>query len=119
MTDAHSELPLVCDLTVLTPEQRERLGMLSADLFGTVAAVSVLDRGYDITFPDASLDTLAKLAEFVVYDSLCCAFLEHTITVDSGPGPAHLRLTGPEGAREVIASDLAGLLPREEAANLA
>lgn len=105
-TDAptSTDLPLVCDLGVLTSDQRERLEKLSADLFQRAAAIEALDNGYDITYPDVSPGTLAQLAEFVAYDSLCCAFLEHAIVVGPGPGPAHLRLTGGEGAREVIAA---------------
>lgn len=114
-TPTHPHLPLVCDLTVLTAEQRRRLENLSAELFGQVNVVEVLDNGYDITFPDASPETLKNLAEFVAYDSLCCAFLRHTISIPEGPGPAHLVMTGRDGAREVIAGDLASLLPPEVA----
>lgn len=108
--------PIACDLTVLTSEQRDRVTSLAVELFGRAASIEVLDDGYDVVWSDTTTDTIVELAEFVAYDAMCCTFLEHSITVDAGPGATHLRLTGREGAREAIAADFAPLLPPELAA---
>lgn len=108
--------PIACDLTVLTDEQRDRVMSLAVELFGRATSIEVLDDGYDVVWDDTTTDTVVDLAEFVAYDALCCAFLDHTITVDAGPGATHLRLTGREGAREAMAADFAPLLPPDLAA---
>jgi len=102
--------PMVCDLTRLSGAERQRLESVVAELFPSAREVRGLVDGYALSFPDASAGTLAKLAEFIAYDRLCCAFLTHSLVSESAGGPTWLKITGGEGAREVIASDLKRLV---------
>lgn len=101
---------LVCDLDALTGGQRTRLESLSVDLFARAEALEILPDGYDLAYPRPTPDTFTDLAELIAYDHVCCPFLQHTITIDSGDDVAHLRLRGPDGAKEAITPGLAGLV---------
>jgi hypothetical protein len=102
--------PFVCDLTRLTDEQRTRLIAVSAHVFGAAVEVRVLHNGFALAFRDASAELISKMTEFIAYDRLCCAFLEHGMVSEAGGGPTWLNISGPEGAREVIAPDLQRLI---------
>ena len=65
-----------------------------------------LDSGYALAFRDAPADLIMKMAEFIAFDRLCCAFLEHGIVIEADGGPTWLNFTGGPGAKEVIAADL-------------
>src|ERR1700680_2818975 len=68
---------LVCDLSTLTDDQRLQLRAVSADVFGAASEVQELPNGFALAFRDASANLISKIAEFIAYDRLCCAFLEH------------------------------------------
>ena len=109
MTDTTSAL--ACDLTVLPTGGIERLTTLSGTLFTIAREARELPDGYAIGFHEATPALLAELAEFISLDRLCCAFLRHSLVSEPGPGSIWLEVTGPEGAKEAIGSDLARLLP--------
>lgn len=102
--------PMVCDLTKLTDAERRRLETVVAELFGAAREVRVLDEGYELGYASASPATLAKMAEFIAYDRLCCGFLTHAMVSEPAGGPTWLRITGGQGAKEVIAADLKRLV---------
>lgn len=114
-------LPFQCDLAALLPEgaspspaliaeARARAERVTAQVFSTVVVVRELPDGYRLQLRD-SRETLAAAATFVEIDRRCCGFLRHSITVEADGGPLWLELTGREGAKEAIASDLVRFLP--------
>ena len=110
-----------CDLTALVPagvepqpailaEARDRGERISARVLAAAIAVRELPDGFRIQLRDVP-GLLLQVAEFVDLDRRCCAFLRHAVILEEGGGPIWLELTGPEGAKEAIAGDVARLLP--------
>lgn len=102
--------PIMCDLSLLTDEQRHRVEELARRRFPQADEVHELTDGYALAYADASPELLADLAEFIALDRLCCAFLRHALVADAGPGRVRLELTGGPGAKEALRSDILGLV---------
>ena len=51
-------------------------------------------------------DALESLARFVVNESKCCPFIDFEITLGADSRELWLRMTGPEGTREVLQAEL-------------
>lgn len=102
-------LPIECklDLAGVTPDAAEKL---SARLFAAAVAVRQLPDGYRIQLRDTP-EILVLIAEFVEVDRRCCSFLHHRIDVEPNNAAIWLELSGGEGAKEAIASDIERLLP--------
>ena len=108
MTDVN--LPIVCDLSAVAAEDRERLMAVVPDLFRAVAAVHALPDGYAFRF-QAAPGRLLALAEFVEHERQCCPFYHFALEVEPAAGPLWLKLTGGEGVKEFLEAvfgDLAG-----------
>jgi hypothetical protein len=106
--------PLVCDLSLLSRSERDRLMELTDELFGgirEVYEVNELPDGYEFRYADASGKLIAKLAEWISLDRKCCSFLRHGIFTEPYGDHAWLHLTGPAGAKESLAADIERLLP--------
>ncbi|MBK8137874.1 MAG: hypothetical protein IPK52_19020 [Chloroflexi bacterium] len=100
---------LACDLNAFTPAQRDHHLAHAEALFGAVLELRELPDGYTVRTPD-SPDMLAQLADFVAHERLCCPFLNFSIEVTAYGGPIWLRITGPEGAKSLVAAEITGLL---------
>lgn len=107
-----SERTLACDLTLLSPEDRERLVGLSREIFTQASEVDELPNGYALGFRHASPELLAKICDFIALDRRCCSFLRHELVSEPGGGTTWLRLTGEPGAKELISGDVLRLLAR-------
>ena len=99
------EVPLACDMSALTAEQRERqralIGLLRAD----AKEVREIKGGYAFGHsPDRTV--LLALAEFVANERLCCPFFEFRITVERDGGPIWLRITGEGEAKRVLEAEM-------------
>lgn len=114
MSDTQQETVFACDLTTLTPEQRQYLGTLSSELFAVVQNIRELSDGYAFELlQDSSL--LLKLADFITYDRLCCPFMFHGIDAEPLGGSIWLRLSGEEGTKAFVIAEISGLLKPEVA----
>jgi hypothetical protein len=107
--------PLVCDLSLLSRPERDRLMELTDELFGGVREVRELSDGYEFRYPDASGELMVNLAEWISLDRKCCSFLKHGIFTEPHHHHAWLHLTGPAGAKESLAADVERLLPGDVA----
>lgn len=108
------DVGLACDLNAFTPVQRDHHLAHATALFGAVRELRELPDGYTVRTPDVP-DILAQLADFVAHERLCCPFLNFSIEVAAHSGPICLRITGPEGAKNLIAAEIIGLLKPEVA----
>ena len=89
---APTSLPIACDLTALSAEQRSAHLALVAQLFGSlVREIRELPDGYAYRF-DGEHYQLA--AEFIANERLCCPFLTFGLDVSPQRGPVWLRMTG-------------------------
>ena len=110
MSDSLGSLPIVCDLSAIKAEDRERLLAAVPELFRAVEAVHALPDGYAFRFA-AAPGRLLALAEFVEHERQCCPFYHFALEVEPGGGPMWLKLTGGEGVKEfmeAVFGDLAG-----------
>ncbi|HEY2932807.1 MAG TPA: hypothetical protein VGK99_13770 [Acidobacteriota bacterium] len=99
------ELPIACTLTEVQLQERRRTVLDSVG--SAIESVEPLPEGYQYTFaPDAGI--LMLLSHLVSLESQCCRFLTFKIVVEAGGGPIILEVTGPPGAKELIAEFLGG-----------
>jgi hypothetical protein len=94
---------LKCKLT--TEELRQRKATVLASLKTHVLERTELANGFAYRF-DASDKLLDELTEFIKTERECCDFFVFNVRVTGDPRAAWLELTGPEGTKEVILSEL-------------
>ncbi|HEX2163460.1 MAG TPA: hypothetical protein VHM02_05885 [Thermoanaerobaculia bacterium] len=104
--DRPRHLPLACRPDAVPPEEREAHAALGARLFADAEERRDLPDGLALRFPAAAL---ADVARFVDNERRCCPFVAFAIELAPDGGPLWLRLTGPEGTREVLAAELGGI----------
>jgi hypothetical protein len=94
---------LACKLT--TPELQKRKETVLASLRKQVIKKKELKNGYAFTFKgtDAMID---ELTEFVKTERMCCDFFTFNISVKGDQSETVLEITGVEGAKEFITSEL-------------
>jgi hypothetical protein len=98
---------LFCDMTVFSPEERERHIAAIGQMLAAVSEAQEFADGYALRFaPDTAV--LLNLAEFIAGERLCCPFLNFDLRVEAEGGPVWLRLTGPEGVKEFLRMELSG-----------
>ncbi len=91
--------PIAC--TLPEAELRAWREQVQAEVKAGVVSIEELDDGYVYWF-ERTPERLAKLADFVWFESGCCAFLDFEIRVRSGDERISLRLTGPEGTKDFL-----------------
>jgi hypothetical protein len=105
----NTEIPLVCNMGVFTPAQREFHIQTTTELAQAVRSVQEVENGYEFTFPNES-ELISKIAEFISNERLCCPFLRFTLHVFSNNEPVSLILTGPVGTREFLQAEFNGAI---------
>jgi hypothetical protein len=101
------EIPIACDLTALDAGQRERRRALQERLRADVREIREIENGYAFEY-SPELEVLLAVAEFVALERLCCPFFDFAIEVGREGGPLWLRMTGSEGAKEVLRAEIGG-----------
>ena len=99
------ESPFACDMNALSAEQRQRHGELLGKLNAAQKEVRELPDGYSIRF-EAVTQLFQELAEFVVYERLCCPFFDLELALERENGPLWLRMRGRTGVKEFIRREL-------------
>ena len=102
-SDRH--IPIACDLTKLSGEQREREQALLAR-FRMTARRKGSGENLEFSLP-ADPHTLAEMGEFLGLERLCCPFLTFDLRIDAA-GEARLTISGPPGASEFVTSEFGG-----------
>ncbi len=92
---------LVCTLT--TPELQERRMGVIKHLRESAAEVRELDAGWSFRYSNQQID---KLVEFIQLERKCCSFLEFALRFEANAGPVWLSISGPTGAKSIIAAEL-------------
>jgi hypothetical protein len=92
-----------CKLT--SPELKQRKATVIAGLKQQVLARKELQNGYAYKFSgnDSMIDTLT---EFVKTERACCDFFTFSLSISGDGSAAWLELTGPEGVKDFIHSEL-------------
>ena len=105
-----SDTPLVCNMDVFTPAQRESHIQTTTELIQAVQSVQEVENGYEFTFPNET-GFISKIAEFITNERLCCPFLKFTLNIVSNSNPVSLSLTGPLGTQEFLRAEFNGAIP--------
>jgi hypothetical protein len=106
------ETVFACDIYALTPEQREHHGAASKALFADVAKVRETASGYEFCLPPDST-TLARVADFITYERVCCPFFTFSVEVEPRSGPIWIGLSGDEGIKPFVIAELGWMLKDE------
>ena len=101
--------PIACDMSVLSPTERQAHLSTSRELFSRLQGIRELPDGYEFQLGDDP-NAIIKLAEFIKLEKLCCPFLNFTIEVEAERGPVTLRLTGRDGVKAFVREEINGLL---------
>jgi hypothetical protein len=103
----NSDTPLVCNMDVFTPDQREAHIQTTTELIQAVQDILEVENGYEFKFPNET-EFISKIAEFISHERLCCPFLNFTLNVLSNTEAVALSLTGPIGTQEFLRAEFEG-----------
>lgn len=106
---AESQLPIACDMSVLSPPQRATHIATSRELFSRLEEIRELADGYEFRLVDDS-STITMAAEFISLERLCCPFLNFELEIKAEGEPVWLRLRGHEGVKAFVREEISGLL---------
>ncbi|MEE8586734.1 MAG: hypothetical protein V3T83_17980 [Acidobacteriota bacterium] len=95
----NTQPPIACNLAILPPAERERHEAVTRQLYSLVEDVRELPDGLELYL--SSKDT-QLLTEWISRERLCCPFLRFELRIEPQLGPVTLRLSGPEGTKEVL-----------------
>lgn len=99
--------PIACDRAALMAEARRRhFDEIGPALQARAKQVREIVDGFEFTFPPDD-NTSRLLADWAAGERRCCPFFNIEIYGDLHPGSQRLRLTGPQGAKELIRTELA------------
>jgi hypothetical protein len=101
------ETPLACNMSVFTPAQREAHILNTTRLIQASQRVQEVENGYTFLFPNET-GLIARIAEFIANERLCCPFLKFTLKVVSTDEPVSLTLSGPLGTQEFLRAEFEG-----------
>jgi hypothetical protein len=94
------DLPIACTLAEAELRQRRQTIM---DTFRNIqVSATELPDGYAFAFA-ATSEALLQVAQLVDLERQCCPFLSFKIVVEPAMAPLRLEVTGPKGAKTVIA----------------
>ena len=94
---------LSCKLRL--PELRKRKATVIASLKQQILERRELRDGFGFKFPGTD-QVLDELTEFIKTERECCDFFTFRLSISGDKSEAWLELTGPEGAKEFIASEI-------------
>jgi len=100
-TDLNESPSLACDLTAIPSDVREDHVVTAPQLFALAQEVQELPNGFAVRFGNETGRFMA-IAKFIENERLCCPFFNFVIEVEPNSGPIWLRLTGGEGARDLL-----------------
>ncbi|MDQ3007243.1 MAG: hypothetical protein M3R47_17900, partial [Chloroflexota bacterium] len=106
MKTSAQNTPLVCNMDVFTPAERENHIRTTTQLFQYVQTIHEVENGFEFMFPNSgAAENITQLAEFIFNERRCCPFLEFTLRIAPNDTPISLLLTGPEGTQEFLRAE--------------
>lgn len=100
---AESDPPVYCRLT--GAEMRARLGEIRGDFLLHVKGIDELEKGYRYWF-EKTPELMNMLAEFIEFESRCCAFFRFDLSVAPGADRVSLSLTGGDDVKDFLESTM-------------
>jgi hypothetical protein len=99
-----ADLPIACDLTALTPEERDRRQIVLGAVAQAIIGRSELANGFELSFDAIRLD-LAAVGEWIALERRCCPFLHFRLDIEP-TGKITLALTGGRGVKEFLRAEM-------------
>jgi len=103
MTAKNTDQEVSCKLT--SPELQKRKETVIASLKKQILEKKELQNGYAYRF-EGNDQVIDELVEFVKSERSCCSFFTFGLSFSGDGSEAWLNLTGPEGAKEMIAGEI-------------
>jgi hypothetical protein len=100
---AHAREHFACNAKALSPTERLHYQELTKTLLSTVQEKVELKDGYRFRLPTSAL---MSAAEWVSFERRCCPFFTFALEQVRDEGPVWLRLTGSEGIKAFIRTEL-------------
>jgi hypothetical protein len=94
-----------CNIKALSAKERARHKELTEKLLAARNATIETEKGYEFQYSPDKV-TIAEVAEWVVAESKCCPFFDFHIDLENQGRLVCLRLTGSEGIKDIIRSEL-------------
>lgn len=94
-----ARIPIACRLS--EPELRERQATLIAQIRSAIVTREELSEGYLFHLP-GDKKTLTLITELIAAERECCPFLTFELTFLPNLGPLVVRITGPDGSRDLL-----------------
>jgi hypothetical protein len=95
---------LACLPSAIPADQRVQHFALARELLNRQAIERAdLADGYGFRF---AADKLVELVQFIDNERKCCPFMSFELVIAPESGPIWLRMTGPEGTRQVLRTEL-------------
>ncbi len=94
---------VACKLT--SPELQKRKKEVLASLKAKVVEKEEVANGYQYKF-DGSNELLDELVQFIKTERACCNFFTFQLTIEDNASPVVLTISGPDGAKEFIESEM-------------
>jgi hypothetical protein len=102
-------LPVACDLSVFTPDQRDAHMADTVVLLKQIRETRGLDDGWELAF-DAT--AMADVSKWFLDERRCCPFLSLQIDLIAGADRIAVRLRGSEGTKDLLSAVAKGSVTR-------
>jgi hypothetical protein len=99
------ESPLVCNDGALSEVQRGRLVAMVKEFRAVKQETREFPDGYAVRLP-GSAAMVQDIADFMAVLRLCSPYFETTLLVECESGPVWLKLTGRDGVKELVKTEL-------------
>jgi hypothetical protein len=99
------KVSVTCKLTA--PELQERKKNIIAEVKRLIVQQVDVTNGVRFSFHDSD-SIIDLLANFIKAERQCCSFFEFNLVVGQSEGLVTLELTGPEGTKDFIKSEIGG-----------
>lgn len=98
-SDRPDSSDLACELS--DEAQIERREQLATTVFEEIEDIEEHETGYAFTLPGTT-EALEAVLAFIATERECCPFLRFELDVAPDNGPITLRLSGPDGVKDLI-----------------
>jgi hypothetical protein len=96
---------IVLSCKLPTPELRKRKTEVLTSLKSKMTGRAELDNGFQYSFAGSD-EILEEILQFIITERACCSFFTFQVLVNDEDSPIALQITGPEGAKQFIVSEL-------------
>ena len=106
-TDINDTSPIVCqrDTGAFDLVKRERYEAVMEEMRSNIQELKELPDGFAFRFPSDPA-VIVNLAEWITLERQCCSFFNFVLEVEADDGPVWLSLTGTEGVKELLQSEI-------------